>query len=73
MLLGMLLCVFTVYAIAHTGTRYSLLETLAVLLLAMRLFTIASFEMALALIAAVTTSEVGRACHVYTAQGRRLF
>ena len=49
MFLGVLFCIFTAYAVAHTGARHSLLEALAVLLLAMRLFAIASFEMAFAI------------------------
>ena len=70
MFLGMLFCVFTVDAVAHTGTRHSLLEALAVLLLAMRLFTIAPFEMALALDTLLTLSQLRSTSCFDTTQGR---
>ena len=70
---GVFLCVLAVNAVAQCCARHSLLEAFAVLLLAMRLLTIASFEMALAVVALFASSQSRGACHVCATQsGHRI-
>ena len=70
---GVCLCVLALSAVAQFCARHSLLEAFAVLLLAMRLLTIAPFEMALTFVALFASSQSRGACHVYATQsGHRI-